>query len=170
MATRRSYSNQSDGFEQVIQIRRVSKKTKGGSSISFTALVVTGDQQGKAGIGLGKAPTVNDAIKKATRLANRNMVKIPLKDGTIPFEVKIKFKAASLVLKPAPKGTGIIAGGSVRAVVEAAGVTNIVSKILGTNNKMSNAYATFKGLKHIESLVTTHQYLSQFQNSKVHAK
>ena len=154
-----------DGYEQVIQIKRVSKKTQGGSLVSFAALVVTGDRKGMVGLGLGKAPNVADAIKKAVRRANRNLVKIPVVDGTIPYQVKEKFGAAHIILKPAPKGTGIIAGGSVRAIVEAAGITDVVSKILGTNNKLSNSYATFKALKAAENLRIKHDFLKEYQKA-----
>ncbi|MBI1872131.1 30S ribosomal protein S5 [Candidatus Collierbacteria bacterium] len=154
-----------DNYEQVIQIKRVSKKTQGGSLVSFAALVVTGDKKGMVGLGLGKAPNVSDAIKKAVRLANRNLVKIPVVNGTIPYQIKEKYGAAHIILKPAPRGTGIIAGGSIRAIVEAAGVTDIVSKILGTNNKLSNSYATFKALKAVEALAVKHDYLKSFTNS-----
>ncbi len=154
-----------DSYEQVIQIKRVSKKTKGGSLVSFAALVVTGDKKGMVGLGLGKAPNVSDAIKKAVRLANRNMVNVPVVNGTIPYQVKEKYGAAHIILKPAPKGTGIIAGGSIRAIVEAAGITDIVSKILGTANKLSNTYATFKALKAVETLANKHKYLKEYQEA-----
>ena len=149
----RNYSRpQPEGYEQVLQIRRVSKKTKGGSTVSFSALVVTGDKKGKVGLGLAKAPNVADAIKKSIRLGNRDLVMVPIKDGTIPYETRSKFGAADVLLRPAPKGTGIIAGSAVRAVVEAAGITDIVCKSLGGNNKTTNARATFKALKQIELL------------------
>jgi len=152
---------QSEGFEQVLEIRRVSQKTKGGNNISFSALVVTGDKKGKVGLGQTKAPNVADAIKKAIRLANRDLVKIPLVSGTIPFEAKAKFKAAKILLKPAPKGTGLIAGGAVRTIVEAAGVTNIVTKMLGSNNKSTNAKATFMALKQIELLSKKYKQINK---------
>lgn len=151
-----------NSYEQVIQIKRVSKKTKGGSLVSFAALVVTGDKKGQVGLGLGKAPNVADAIKKAVRLANRNLVKIPVVKGTIPYQMKEKFGAAHIILKPAPSGTGIIAGGSIRSIVEAAGITDIVSKILGTTNKLSNSYATFKALKSVERLSQKHEFLKNY--------
>lgn len=141
------------GFsERVLEIRRVSRKTKGGNRISFTALVIVGDKAGKVGVGLGKAPDTSAAIQKASRLARRDMVTVPLKDGTIPHRITQKYGAAQVLLKPAPEGSGVICGGAVRAVVEAAGVRNIVGKILGTNNKMSNVYATFYALEAIEQL------------------
>lgn len=154
-----------NSYEQVIQIKRVSKKTKGGSLVSFAALVVTGDKKGHVGLGLGKAPNVADAIKKAVRLSNRNLVKIPVVKGTIPYQMTEKFGAAHVMLKPAPKGTGIIAGGSIRSIIEAAGITDIVSKILGTTNKLSNSYATFKALKSVEVLSEKHEYLKNYQKS-----
>jgi len=136
--------------EKVIQVRRVSKKTKGGSRIGFSVLVVVGDKKGRVGVGLGKAPDVRSAIHKGVSYAKKHLIKIPLKRGTIPHEVKVKYGAAKILLKPAPLGTGIIAGGAVRSVVEAAGVENIVSKILGTRNKLSNVYATIEALKKLK--------------------
>ncbi len=149
---RNSPRPQPEGFEQVLQIRRVSKKTTGGSKVAFSALVVTGDKKGKVGLGLAKAPNVADAIKKSIRLGNRDLVMVPIKEGTIPYETRSKYGAADVLLRPAPKGTGIIAGSAVRAVVEAAGITDIVTKSLGSNNKTTNARATFKALKQIELL------------------
>lgn len=135
--------------EKVVQVRRVSKKTKGGNRIGFSVLVVVGDKKGRVGVGLGKAPDVRSAIHKGVSYAKKHLIKIPLKRGTIPHEVKVKYGAAKVLLKPAPLGTGIIAGGAVRSVVEAAGVENIVSKILGTRNKLSNVYATIEALKRL---------------------
>jgi len=135
--------------EKVIKISRVSKKTKGGNRISFSALLVVGDKKGKVGVGLGKAPDVLSAIRKGARLAKKNFIKVPLDKGTITHQVLVKRGAAKLLLKPAPEGTGLIAGGPVRSVVETAGVRNIVSKILGTRNKASNVYATIEALKQL---------------------
>lgn len=154
-----------EGFEQVLEIRRVSKKTQGGTNVSFSALVVTGDKKGKVGLGLAKAPNVADAIKKSIRLGNRDLVQVPLVNGTIPYETKSKFGAAKVLFRPAPKGTGIIAGSSVRAVVEAAGITDIVCKVLGTNNKTSNARATFKALKQVETLAKKYQLLKALKKA-----
>lgn len=149
----------SQGFDQkVLQIRRVSKKTKGGDRISFTALVVLGDHKGRVGVGLGKAPGVKSAIQKASRKATHDLVNLPLQDGTIPHTITARFSAAEVLLKPAPQGTGIIAGGSVRAVVEVAGVQNIVAKMLGNNNKLTNVFATIKALRKIENLQKKHAY------------
>lgn len=156
----------SDNFEQVLEIRRVSKKTQGGTNVSFSALVVTGDKKGKVGLGLAKAPNVADAIKKSIRLGNRDLVQVPLSNGTIPYETKSKYGAAKVLFRPAPKGTGIIAGSAVRAVVEAAGITDIVCKVLGTNNKTSNARATFKALKQIETLAKKYQLLKALKTPK----
>ena len=155
-----------EGFEQVLQIRRVSKKTQGGTNVSFSALVVTGDKKGKVGLGLAKAPNVADAIKKSIRLGNRDLVQVPLVNGTIPYETRSKFGAAKVLFRPAPKGTGIIAGSAVRAVVEAAGITDIVCKVLGTNNKTTNARATFKALKQIEILAKKYQLLKALKTVK----
>lgn len=133
--------------EKVVQINRVSQKTKGGNKISFSALVVVGDKEGRVGVGLGKAPDVVSAINKGFKYAKKHLVSVLLRETTIPHEVRLKRGAARIVLKPAPKGTGIIAGGAVRAVVEAAGIRDIVSKILGTRNKISNVYVTLEALK-----------------------
>lgn len=152
-------------YEQVIQIKRVSKKTQGGNLVTFAALVVTGDKKGMVGIGLGKSPTVAEAIKKAVRLAGRDAVSVPVQDGTIPYQVTQKYGAAKVLLKPAPKGTGIIAGGAVRAIVEAAGITDIVSKMFGTANKLTNAYATFRALKAVEVLAEKHKALLAYQKA-----
>lgn len=136
--------------EKVIQVNRVSKKTKGGNKISFSVLVVIGDHQGRVGVGLGKAQDVRSAIQKAISRGKKNLFSVPLKGTTIPYEIRFKLGAAKILLKPAPKGTGIIAGGAVRAVVEAVGVKDIVSKILGSPNKASNVYATIAALKGIK--------------------
>lgn len=148
-----------DFEEKVLQIRRVSRKTKGGNRISFTALVIVGDRQGKVGVGLGKGLDVQSAVGKGARLAKRDLVTVPLEGDTIPHLIKWKYGAARVLLKPAPQGSGVIAGGSVRAVVEAAGVRNIVGKILGNNNKMTNVYATLYALREIEQLAKKHAYL-----------
>lgn len=138
--------------ETVIEIKRVSKKTKGGNSIRFSALVVVGDKKGKVGVGLSKAPDVRSAIRKSIEFAKRRMVTIPLVGTTIPYSVREKFSAAKVLLKPAPTGTGIIAGGPMRVVLEAVGVRDASGKILGTKNKASNVYATLEALKTIAKL------------------
>jgi len=137
--------------EKVVKISRLSKKTKGGNRISFSALIVLGDKKSRVGVGLGKAPDVLSAIKKGVRLAKKNLINVPVYKGTIPHQVLIKRGAARVLLKPAPEGKGLIAGGPVRSVVEAAGIKNIVSKILGTRNKANNVYATIEALKQLRS-------------------
>ena len=135
--------------DSVLEIKRVSKKTKGGNQVSFTALVVSGDKKGKVGVGLGKAKSVADAITKGARKAKRDMIKVPIVNGTITKEIKIKFKAAQIILRPGKKGSGIIAGGPVRLVVESAGVQDIVSKIVGSKTKSVNVWATFRALSQL---------------------
>lgn len=142
--------NNQDFEEKVIHVRRVSKKTKGGNKISFSVLVVAGDKKGRVGVGLGKAPDVRSAIQKGINYAKKHLIAVPLKKGTIPHEIRIKYGAAKLLLKPAPPGTGIKAGGAIRIVAEVAGIENIVSKILGTRNKLTNVYATIEALKKLK--------------------
>ncbi len=144
--------------ETVVEIRRVSKKTKGGNTIRFSALVVVGDKKGRVGIAVTKAPDVRGAIKKAIDAAKRKMIKVPLAGTTIPYSVTEKFSAAKILLKPAPSGTGIIAGGPMRVVLEAAGVRDVVGKILGTKNKISNVYATLKALEKIGKIDSVRKY------------
>lgn len=137
--------------EKVVQVNRVSKKTKGGNKIGFSVLVVVGDKKGRVGAGLGGAPDVSAAVKKAVLYARKHLITIPLNKTTIPHVIFVKLGAAKIMLKPAPAGTGVIAGGPVRAVVEAAGIRDIVSKILGTSNKASNVYATMEALKQLKA-------------------
>jgi small subunit ribosomal protein S5 len=136
--------------EKVIQVNRVSKKTKGGNQIGFSVLMVVGDKKGRVGVGLGKAPDVLSSIKKGVRRAKKHLFKVPLKGTTIPYDITVKFGAAKVMLKPAPPGSGVIAGGAVRAVMEAAGIKDISSKVLGTRNKASNVYATIKALQQLK--------------------
>jgi len=136
----------SEFFERVVQVNRVSKKTKGGDKRSLSVLVVVGDKKGRVGVGLGKAAEVQSAVRKATTYAKKHLREVNLKGRTIPHPVLVKSGAARVLLKPAPVGTGVIAGGAVRVVVEAAGIHDIVSKILGTKNKASNVYATLEAL------------------------
>jgi len=133
--------------ETVVQINRVSKKTKGGNTMRFSALVVVGDRKGKVGAGLSKAADVRSAIMKAIGYAKRHMIEVPIKGNSVPFEIRKKFGAAKILIKPAPPGSGIIAGGPTRVVLEAAGVRDAVAKRLGTSNKISNVYATIEALK-----------------------
>jgi small subunit ribosomal protein S5 len=148
--TRVEVSREEREFEEkVVQVNRVSKKTKGGNRISFSVLMVAGDRKGRVGVGLGKAPDVISAIKKGLKRAKKNLIQVSMKGTTIPHEIYLKKGAAKILLKPAPPGTGVIAGGAVRAVVDAAGIRDIVSKVLGTNNQASNVYATIEALKRL---------------------
>lgn len=133
--------------EKMVQINRISKKTKGGNKMRFAALMVIGNRKGQVGVGLGKAADVSTAMKKGVHAASKQLFTVPMKGTTIPHEVRVKFGASRILLKPAPEGSGVIAGGSIRAVVEAAGVRDVVGKILGTNNKIGNVYATVAALK-----------------------
>lgn len=139
-------------FEKVVQVNRVSKKTPGGDKRSLSVLVVVGDRKGRVGVGLGKARDVQSSVKKATVYAKKHLIDVPLKGRTIPHSIYIKRGAAKILLKPARVGTGVIAGGAVRVVVEAAGIHDIVSKILGTKNRASNVYATLEALKSLKKI------------------
>ena len=139
-----------DGFEEkIVQVNRVSKKTKGGNKIGFSVLTVVGDKKGKVGVGLGKGPDISGAIRKGVLLGKKHVIDIPIINGTIPFEFTIKLGAAKVMLKPAPRGSGVIAGGAVRSVVSLAGIENISSKGLGTKNQASNVYAAIEALKRL---------------------
>ena len=132
--------------EKVIYINRVSKVVKGGRRFSFSALIVVGDGNGSVGIGLGKANEVPEAIRKGSTLARRQMIRIPMKGGTIAHPLLAKYSAAKIMFKPASHGTGVIAGGAVRAIMEAAGVTDVLAKSLGSRNPINVARATIEGL------------------------
>jgi len=137
--------------ERVVQINRVSKVVKGGRRFSFSAIVVVGDGRGHVGAGLGKADEVPDAIKKGVEDAKKNLMLVPLVDRTIPHPVTADFGAAKVLLRPASKGTGVIAGGSVRAVVESAGIHDILSKSLGSSNPVNVVRATIKAMQMLRS-------------------
>ncbi len=142
----------SEFFEKVVQVNRVSKKTKGGDKRGLSVLVVVGDRKGRVGVGLGKAADVQSAVRKGTLYAKKHLIRVPLKaDRTIPHEIYLKYGAAKLIMKPAPEGTGVIAGGPVRVVVEAAGIKDIVTKLLGTKNKASNVYVALESLRRIKA-------------------
>ena len=133
--------------EKIVRVSRVSKKTQGGNRMGFSVVVVVGDRKGRVGVGLGKARDVQSSVRKGITYAKKHLINVPLQDNTIPHEVFIKVGAAKVLLRPASPGTGVIAGGAVRAVVEAAGIRDVLSKVLGTNNQASNVYATIEALK-----------------------
>jgi len=138
--------------EKVIEIKRVTQKKKGGNKISFSALVVIGDRKGRAAFGFNKAPDVMSAIQKSISGAKKHLITIKkVGADTIPHEIYFKYKSAAVLLKPAPEGTGVIAGGPIRSVVEAFGIRNLVSKMMGSNNKTLNVYATFMALESMKS-------------------
>ena len=135
--------------EKLIKLNRVAKVVKGGRRFSFSALVVVGDQKGRVGLGFGKANDVTEAIRKSIEKAKKNMITLPLKNGTLPHEVIGKFKSAEVLMKPAAPGTGVIAGGPVRAIMDVSGVTDILSKSLGSKNTINIVKAVFAGFADI---------------------
>lgn len=135
--------------EKLVTLNRTSKTVKGGRRMAFAALTVVGDQKGRVGYGFGKANDVSEAIKKSIDKAKRNLVTLPMKNGTIPHDIIGKYKSSSVLLKPACSGTGIIAGGAVRAILDAAGATDVLSKSLGSSTAENVVRATFDAIEHM---------------------
>jgi len=149
--------------ETVIETKRVAKVVKGGRNFSFTAIVVVGDRAGKIGVGNGKANEIADAIRKAKERATRSMFKVPIVNGTIPHEMMARYGASRVMMKPAAPGTGVIAGGTTRAIFEAAGIQNILCKSLGSNTPTNVVKATVNGLKSMRTL----QDIARLRNKTV---
>jgi small subunit ribosomal protein S5 len=142
---------QSEFKEKLVSVNRVSKTVKGGRNMRFSALMVVGDEKGRVGCGMGKAAEIPEAIRKGTDDAKKNMINVPIQGTTIPHEVIGRFGTGRVMLLPAPEGTGVIAGGSVRAVIEACGIKDIYTKLQGTNNPINAAKATIEGLRELRS-------------------
>ena len=141
----------SDLNERVVSLNRVAKVVKGGRKFRFSALIVVGDQNGRVGAGMGKAREVPEAIRKGVEVAKRNMIQVPMVGTTIPHEVRFKWGAAKILMKPAAPGTGVISGGAMRAVIEASGIKDILTKSLGTNNPINTVRATMLALQSLRT-------------------
>lgn len=160
MEKRTRRNNSRDGGEarefdqKVVEIKRVTRVVAGGKRMRFRALVVIGDHKGKIGIGLKKGMDVTEAVNKAVNAAKKSMIVVPIVNDTVPHQVNIKYKSSKLLMMPARPGTGVIAGGAVRSVLDMAGVKNVISKMLGSNNKVNNVRATFEAFKSMRSKET----------------
>ena len=155
----------SEFAETTLSVDRVTRVVKGGRRMRFRAIVVIGNRKGKVGLGTGKANEVQFAVQKATKAAKRAMIKVPIMKGTLPHEVDVKFKAAKLRLMPASEGTGIIAGGPLRVILDHAGVRNVLAKRFGTGNTLVNAQAAILALKKIKALKPEHQAIEDKANA-----
>lgn len=151
-SSHRNQKPRSEFEEQVIQVDRVTRVVSGGRRMRFRATVIVGNRKGKVGMGMGKADEVVSAVKKAVNQAKKNMIEITIHDGTVSHKIKTKFKSSLVMLMPAAPGTGVIAGGAVRTVVELAGIINVLSKSHGSNNKVNTAQAALKALQELRLL------------------
>lgn len=149
-SARRPRREEREYEQRVVDLARVTRVTSGGKRMSFRATVVVGDKKGKVGYGIAKGKDVQAAIQKAVAKAEKAVIRVPMKKNTIPHEMLIKFKAAKVLLKPAPEGTGVIAGGAVRLVLELSGIRDIVAKMLGSTSKHNNVHATIEVLKKLQ--------------------
>lgn len=138
--------------ERAVQINRISKKTKGGNKMRFAVLMVIGDRKGRVGMALSKAADVASAMRKSSAAAQRHLITVPMKGTTIPHSIRFSMGAAEILIKPAPVGTGVIAGGAMRAVLELAGIKDVVAKIIGTRNKIANVNATLRALSKLKNI------------------
>jgi small subunit ribosomal protein S5 len=168
MRDRNTFEKPKDEFEsKLLDLARVTRVTAGGKRLRFRAVIIIGDKKGKVGVGVSKGLDVAQAVEKATRLAKKSMIEIPIVDNTIPHEVYAKFGAAEVILKPQRKGRGLVAGGVVRVICSLAGIKDISSKVLGrTSNKLNNAQAVIKSLKKLKIRTSEHGTVSTKTNSQ----